>query len=118
LNRGFLLSGVVTDDSANPIPGVLTEVFDQAGNFICCRGTSDESGSWSQTVPEPGEYYVKTVSESAPGYYAEVWNDQRCEDCDPVPTGNPVEVVDSDVERIDFQLELKPPEVILYSGFE
>jgi hypothetical protein len=55
---------------------------------------------------------------SAPYYYAEIWDNKLCDDCDPVATGDPVKVVDSDFGGIDFQLKLKPPETIFDSGFE
>jgi len=105
LERAFLLSGNVTNQSAQAIAGLNIEVYDEAGNGVCCDGTTDDLGEWSMPVPQPGSYYVRIDNRSTQVYVPEIWDDIVCDDCDPVATGDPIVVTDGDVGGIDFQLE-------------
>jgi len=97
LERNFLLSGVITDESDQPINGVLVEVFDEQGNGVCCDATSNEAGDWWLIVPGPGSYYAPIGIRRSQGYVPEIWDDIACDDCDPVGAGTSIEVTDSDV---------------------
>jgi len=100
----YLLSGTVATDTEQPLEGVVVEVFDSGGSAVCCGGVTDAAGQWSQAIPQPGTYYLRTASGTSPGWLPEIWDDIPCDGCDPAATGTPIEVSDGDVGGIDFRL--------------
>jgi len=105
LERRPTLSGRVTDDRNIPFVDVAVEVLDESGSLVDGQTFTDSDGEWIKNVPALGTYYVRTVGEWTPGYLPEIWNNISCDGCDPVATGDPIEVMDADVGGIDFQLE-------------
>ena len=124
LTRGLQISGTVTKESAQPIPGYYIDVFNSTGENVCCGASTDESGNWSVLVPASGTYYARSATWNETIYQPEIWDNIPCNDCDPVATGTPIVVTDGDVGGIDFQLTPVPedlacrPDGIMVSGFE
>ncbi len=111
LRYGITLSGRVTDELDSPMPGLTIEVFDAAGNPVCCNATTDEQGDWWLSVPRDQDYFARVANIDLNGYLPEVWNDRKCIDCDPISTGTPIVVNNTDIGGIDFELK-KPKEAL------
>jgi len=105
LERHPTLSGRVTNDRNIPFVDVALEVLDESGSLVDSQTFTDSNGDWIKNVPGLGNYYVRTVGEWTPGYLPEIWNNIPCDGCDPVVTGDPIEVTDADVGGINFELE-------------
>lgn len=102
LAAGAVLSGTVTDLSAEPIAGTFVLVYASDG-FRSIGDSTDANGAWS--APEglpPGTYYARTAGD----HVDELWDDVACEPFCTVTSGTPIVVSDSEpVSGIDFELE-------------
>jgi hypothetical protein len=105
LTSGTIIAGRVTDSARRPLAGVVIETFDENGDEYCCTQLTDENGEWSKTVSWPNSYYVRTRSDRASGYQAEIWNNTPCDNCDPVATGSRIYMERKHARYVDFELE-------------
>lgn len=128
LEPGLTISGKVTNELLEPLAGVVIEVFGSDGAAVCCSVATDDDGRWAYYVSLEGNYFARTVPETTPDYFAEIWLDKSCDGCDPLAVGTSIEVGGEGAAGIDFELASKagPPtacqlrqlEIIFRAGFE
>ena len=106
------LSGTLTNQHGQPLPGVAIDVLNSEGSLIDAAVWTDENGFWSKQVSAFATYYAKSIGEWAPDYQAEIWDDIPCDECDAVAVGTPIVVTDIAVSGIDIELSLLDPAMI------
>jgi neutral amino acid transport system permease protein len=63
--QGLPVSGTLRNVDGTPIAGVRVQVLDSGGQHVAGT-TSDSSGHWELTVPQPGQYTFRIDRESLP----------------------------------------------------
>jgi acetyltransferase-like isoleucine patch superfamily enzyme len=103
LDPGYRISGTLVIEWPHVWDGWIN-IWNAAGEHVAGMG-HDGMGNWMSPVLPQGSYYATAHGESF-GFVSELYDDIACpwEACD-VTGGNPIELLDADVDGILFDLD-------------
>lgn len=105
LDTGAMISGRISDNSGDPLPGSLIDLYDASGNHLNYE-VPDGNGNYSTLVGlSAGNYFLKTLNQQ--GLIDQLYNGIPCvaSQCNPL-TGTPVSVQPgNNAQNIDFPLQ-------------
>lgn len=78
--KTFIRGTVRGAGTLEPLESVLVSAYDEAGQHVQAA-TTDASGAYTLTVPDPGDYYVRTDSRGYAGLVDQLYQNIDCSGC-------------------------------------